>query len=414
MLNNSFTGLRKEGNTGFLQYKNSRTLLQQNILNTKLGQNQTMREFGKDLSNISNNSTLNEANDQKVMRHKLKISKNKCNVQFRPVKNVKEILKKQLLSKEEERLNRMDQNFNKNDENFNSINIPIKNKNVLSQPIMKVEINLLPQKQISLPQLQETKMHLDYFEEIHQHLNFLENESSLNLNYMSDVQNDINEKMRLILIDWLVDVHFKYKLREETLFLGVWILDTFLSKIEINRRVLQLIGITSLFIASKYEEIYPPNVKEFAYVTDNACQVSDILKCENEIHSILKFNFLQTPSMLRFLEIFIHKLEISNNKCIFYSKFLMETCLLDYSMLKFKNSLIAFSVLNLSLNKFNLNTSEIIIKLCGLIGSKFNPNEIKECSTQIQSLVEKIKGQENIQAIQLKYSKNRYLKVAEC
>jgi len=83
-------------------------------------------------------------------------------------------------------------------------------------------------------------------------------------------QSDINEKMRAILVDWLIDVHLKFKLVNETLFLTVNIIDRYLQRAEVTRQKLQLVGITAMFIASKYEEIYPPDLRDFVYVTDKA------------------------------------------------------------------------------------------------------------------------------------------------
>lgn len=91
---------------------------------------------------------------------------------------------------------------------------------------------------------------------------------------MNIQQNDINSKMRAILIDWLIDVHLKFKLRPETLFLTTYLIDCYLSKIQIPRTELQLVGVTAMFIASKYEEIYSPEAKDFAFVTDNAYTVT--------------------------------------------------------------------------------------------------------------------------------------------
>lgn len=73
-------------------------------------------------------------------------------------------------------------------------------------------------------------------------------------------QTEINEKMRSILVDWLVDVHVKFDLSPETLYLTINIIDRFLSLKTIPRRELQLLGVSALLIASKYEEIWPPQV----------------------------------------------------------------------------------------------------------------------------------------------------------
>lgn len=73
-------------------------------------------------------------------------------------------------------------------------------------------------------------------------------------------QKDINEKMRIILIDWLIEVHLKFKLLPETLFLTINFIDRYLQKNQTPRDKLQLIAVSSLLIACKYEEIYPRNI----------------------------------------------------------------------------------------------------------------------------------------------------------
>ena len=76
--------------------------------------------------------------------------------------------------------------------------------------------------------------------------------------------------MRAILVDWIIEVHLKFKLLPETLFITVNLIDRYLSMINIKRNNLQLVGVTAMFIASKYEEIYAPEVKDFVYITDYA------------------------------------------------------------------------------------------------------------------------------------------------
>ena len=76
-------------------------------------------------------------------------------------------------------------------------------------------------------------------------------------------QTDINSKMRAILIDWLIDVHRKFELMPETLYLTVNIVDRYLSMRNISRKLLQLVGMSSMIIACKYEEVYAPHVSFF-------------------------------------------------------------------------------------------------------------------------------------------------------
>ncbi len=84
-------------------------------------------------------------------------------------------------------------------------------------------------------------------------------------------QRDINSIMRAMLVDWLVDLHESFKLKPETLFFAVNLIDQYLSRVNLpSREILQLVGSSAIFIASKFEEIYAPTVNDFVYVTDSA------------------------------------------------------------------------------------------------------------------------------------------------
>ena len=93
-------------------------------------------------------------------------------------------------------------------------------------------------------------------------------------------QPEVSEKMRAILVEWLVEVHYKFKMLPETLYITVNIIDRFLEKTVVTRKELQVIGIAALLIASKYEEIYPPQIKDYIRVTDKTLTREEILAME--------------------------------------------------------------------------------------------------------------------------------------
>ena len=130
-------------------------------------------------------------------------------------------------------------------------------------------------------------------------------------------QSEINEKMRAILIDWLIQVHLRFGLLAETLYLTVTIIDRYLSVgilpreapysatlslqvHEVKKSDLQLIGVTAMLIASKYEEMYAPEVRDFVYITDNTYSSERIRKMEIEMLRELKYMF-GNPLCLHFL-----------------------------------------------------------------------------------------------------------------
>lgn len=102
--------------------------------------------------------------------------------------------------------------------------------------------------------------------------------------------------MRTILVDWLIDVHKKFKLREQTLFIAINLIDRYLEKTSIQKSRFQLLGITALFVASKYEEIYPPGLAEYTYVCADAYKDSDLLDMEEKLLNLLGFNLVFTSS----------------------------------------------------------------------------------------------------------------------
>lgn len=109
----------------------------------------------------------------------------------------------------------------------------------------------------------------EYVQDMYHHFRGKEAMTSVRPLYMEN-QPHINERMRSILVDWLVEVHLKFKLVPETLYLTINLIDRYLERQEVSRPRLQLVGVTSLLIASKYEEIYPPELRDLVYICDRA------------------------------------------------------------------------------------------------------------------------------------------------
>ena len=119
--------------------------------------------------------------------------------------------------------------------------------------------------------------------------------------YLGKVQNEIKDTSRAFLVEWIIDVHRKFRLMPETLYVTVYIIDKFLSLEQIKKQELHLLGVTALLISTKYEEIYPPELKDLLNVSENKFSRAEVLKMETKILSSLEFNFMY-PSSLRFLE----------------------------------------------------------------------------------------------------------------
>ena len=247
----------------------------------------------------------------------------------------------------------------------------------------------------------------EYQEEIIPYLISLENKKRINPNYMIK-QTDINEKMRMILIDWLIEVHLKFKLLPETLFLTINIIDRYLQNNQTPRDKLQLIAVSSLLIACKYEEIYPPEISSFVYITDNAYKKEDILNYEIKILGDLEYD-LTYPSILRYLEILLIKLNLKEDK-LFYNK-MMLLLELSLSKLVFYNFTYLELVLAccLFLCEKNFIMTQNVIR-CFDLGIKIQKLEkIKNCIYEIKKLLEYLNENKNVfKGVRQKYALEKY------
>jgi G2/mitotic-specific cyclin 3/4 len=147
--------------------------------------------------------------------------------------------------------------------------------------------------------LYDVSMVTEYSDEIFQYMRRLEKQMSPDPFYM-DQQNEIHWSMRSILIDWLVQVHHRFNLLPETLFLTINYIDRFLSLKVVSLSKFQLVGAVALFLAAKYEEINCPSVQEIAYMVDHGYSVEEILKAERYMIDMLEFN-LGWPGPMSFL-----------------------------------------------------------------------------------------------------------------
>jgi len=162
-------------------------------------------------------------------------------------------------------------------------------------------------------------------------------------------QTDINEKMRAILIDWLVEVHLKFKLMPETMYLTVNIIDRYLEKKQVIRQKLQLVGVTAMLLASKYEEIYAPEVRDFVYITDKAYTKEQILQMEASMLNTLEFR-ITVPTAYVFLNRF---LKVANAhmdvKLGYFATYIAERMLQEFRMLNYTPSRVAAAAVNIAL-----------------------------------------------------------------
>ncbi|EYU18599.1 hypothetical protein ABFS82_10G151400 [Erythranthe guttata] len=180
---------------------------------------------------------------------------------------------------------------------------------------------------------------VEYIEDMYKFYKSAEHEGRAH-DYM-DSQPEINEKMRAILIDWLVQVHQKFELSPETFYLTVNIVDRYLASKSTSRRELQLVGLSSMLIASKYEEIWAPEVHELVNISDKTYSHRQILVMEKNILGELEWNFT-VPTPYVFLARFI-KASLTDSNVENFVYYLAELGMMNYETLMYSPSKIAAS-----------------------------------------------------------------------
>ncbi|RDX96273.1 putative cyclin-B3-1, partial [Mucuna pruriens] len=182
----------------------------------------------------------------------------------------------------------------------------------------------------------------EYIDEIYHYYWFTEAQNPVLANYMS-IQADITPHLRGILINWLIEVHFKYDLMPETLYLTVTLLDQYLSLVTIKKTDMQLVGLTALLLASKYEDFWHPRVKDLISLSAESYTRDQMLEMEKLILRKLKFR-LNSPTPYVFMVRFL-KAAQSDKKLEHMAFFLVDLCLVEYEALAFKPSLLCASAL---------------------------------------------------------------------
>ncbi len=247
---------------------------------------------------------------------------------------------------------------------------------------------------------------VQYCTSIFEHLQKKELQDRVNPKYMAK-QLDITEKMRTMVIDWMVEVHLKFKLLTETLFLGLNIMDRFLCFKQCPRSKLQLVCMTSLFIASKYEEVMQPSVDDLVYIAENLYSKNDILKTEEIILQALKFN-LCCPTVPHFLRRF-SKASRSSTKMHAIAKYLAELSMLEASMLQFLPSTIAASCVLLA--RLMVGSSAWTPTLEHYTG--YTEEALIPCAQELYGILRKHGKKGGYEAVFSKYSSSKLNSVAQ-
>ncbi|PWA56303.1 Cyclin A/B/D/E [Artemisia annua] len=289
----------------------------------------------------------------------------------------------------------------------NNVAVVQKTTKGVSKKVVKKDVSIQKiDDELVDPQMCET-----YVEDICDYLRNMEMEVKRRplADYIEKVQKDVTVNMRGVLIDWLVEVSEEYSLLPESLYLTISYIDRYLSLNLLNRQRLQLLGVSSMLIASKYEEITPPHTEDFCDITDNTYTKQEVVKMEAEVLKTLKFE-MGNPTVKTFLGGYIRiaqeDSDTPNMQLEFLSYYLAELSLLEYGCIKFLPSMVAASVTFLSRFMLKPKSNPWNSALEQLSGYK--PSELKEC-VQILHDLQSSRRAGNLVAIREKYNQHKWI-----
>ncbi|KAL2320618.1 hypothetical protein Fmac_029587 [Flemingia macrophylla] len=180
---------------------------------------------------------------------------------------------------------------------------------------------------------------VEYIDDIYNFYKLVENENRPR-DYI-DSQPEIDGMIRAILVDGLIDAQTKLELSLETLYLTINIFDRFLAVKTVPKRELLLVGISAMLMASKYEEIWPPQINDFVCLTNRVYTHEQVLVMEKIILDKLEWT-LTVPTPLVFLVRFL-KATIPDQELENMAHFLSELGMIHYANFMYCPSMIAAS-----------------------------------------------------------------------
>jgi G2/mitotic-specific cyclin 2 len=152
-----------------------------------------------------------------------------------------------------------------------------------------------------------------------------------------EMQKDIRPDMRLVLIEWLTDLHVRLDLLPETFFLSINIVDRFLSLRQVARSKFDLLGMASMFIAAKFEDGCHLGVNTIRIYANTSHAANDILRAESIILRTIDWK-LHYSNPAHFLRIF--NTADGNADVLFLATSIVEVAVQDWRLVSTRPSLL--------------------------------------------------------------------------
>ncbi|GAB6032411.1 G2/mitotic-specific cyclin-B1 [Chamberlinius hualienensis] len=280
------------------------------------------------------------------------------------------------------------------------VSIPVVVAEVVPEPVVLPRIKDVDAGDGGNPQLVSI-----YVNDIYNYLRSLEAQYPVHEDFLRGRK--VSARMRSIILDWLLQVAMKFELLPETFYLAIDLFDRYIQipDEKVSKDNLQLVGITALFIATKYEEMYSPPINDYVFITDKSCGGREIILMEIKMLRALSF-FLGKPTALQFLrrnsksgevDVTVHNL----------AKYFIELALMEYTMAHLKPSQIAAAALCLSLQLVKQTEwSEVLQHHSTYTLEDLNP--IMNCMAKQVVKMETSK----LQTVRRKYNSDTFMRVS--
>ena len=270
----------------------------------------------------------------------------------------------------------VDSNSQKQDSSSNQKKISHLNLNIKTQKSHKMIRQNTPQKKkhlyLPINELKQFKTwNCSNLNAIYQ--NILANEK-VNYLYIKPIFGnhfDINDIHRTILVDWLINVHLYFKLSDECLYLSIKLIDSFLARTtNFTKNKLQLLGICSLQISSKYIEQVHPSINDLSDLCDKCYEKKDIVEFEKHLLQVNDY-IIEQDQILNYYDLLCLILRF-NIKYYFFGKMLLDLTLLDIDFYKYQKNTIVFSICYLILINYKMiiNMTDSLDTFINISGEK--------------------------------------------
>jgi len=223
----------------------------------------------------------------------------------------------------------------------------------------------------------------------------------------TDKQREVTATYRSLLVDWMVEVQESFELNHETLYLAVKIVDHYLAKTDeiVGRANLQLLGCTAILIACKLDERIPPSLDDFVYICDDAYKKDEIKTMEVKVLTCLNFN-LNMPLSYSFLRRFARSIDLTMRE-LTLARYILETSLLDYTLIGTPDSLLAAGSLLLALDMLGIKWNDTLVYYTG-----YERRNLISVRSHLASLIQSVQKNRQTRTIFSKYSHEVFHQVA--